>query len=68
MCEHASTPEGHEDRELVLRITEVVPGTPAQPSITFGYHGAAFESVGQPFTSIVIRSICEERAVGCDTV
>jgi hypothetical protein len=29
--ECALTPEGHEDRELVLRIAEVVPGTRADP-------------------------------------
>jgi hypothetical protein len=35
--EHALTPEGHEDRELVLRIAEVVPA-PTQTRFTVGLH------------------------------
>jgi hypothetical protein len=35
--EHALTPEGHEDRELVLRIAEVVPA-PTQTRLTVGLH------------------------------
>jgi hypothetical protein len=35
--EHALTPDGHQDRELVLRIAGAVPA-PTQPKVTFGYH------------------------------
>ena len=34
--EHALTPEGYKDRELILRIAGVIPA-PAQPRVTFGY-------------------------------